>query len=634
MQYNDAEEDEGFSELDPDMHTYPEHRWDISTMTVKEASASWKSKAVKAAMEEEIRNLVCMGTWELVERPPGVNIMKNWWVLTTKYHIDDIVEREKARLVVKGFTQVYGADYDETYAPVSSYVTLRIFLSIVAVLDLNLMQLDMKNAFLQSKLDRSPLLWYRALDDVLLGARWKKSQVNTVLYFKVSDVKVTCWVLVYVDDLLAASSSVAMLKELKELLEATFELREISPVQKYLGLEIVRNRSVRKLWLHQQGYADKMHRRFLDEEQNGRTPKTPISVDAYATLTVDDEEAQVRQEEEYRQKVGTLHTGARSTAASYLTNTRDTALEFGSGAVSLKLVGYVDADDKQNRTSTGDYVFVFGGAAVSWSSQRIKCATLSLTESEYVAATEAGKEGRHLRYLLAEFRQLDVGTPTVLQVDNKSAITLAEGMGLTGSLKHMERRQAWLQHMVKRGKFSLKYIPTAEQPADFLTKTLHYPAFNRCSLAIGQVHLVDMGDVVLPSGLGAQVCTPQGSVNGSCCWPRPRLGRADLGVGCEECSRPATVGKMVDGPGRPAQGPLQGRRLWEGANFGWSTWEVDQRRLVELGGRPVEGIDLGDADQGKPTWCGRLTGVLVDLELVDQVDCRPGVGRPGELSTW
>ncbi|CAI7864096.1 unnamed protein product [Closterium sp. NIES-54] len=80
--------------------------------------------------------------------------MKNRWVLTTKYRLDDTVEREKARLVVKGFTQVCGADYDETYSPVSSYVTPRIFLSIVIVFDLNLMQLDMKNAFLQSKLDR------------------------------------------------------------------------------------------------------------------------------------------------------------------------------------------------------------------------------------------------------------------------------------------------------------------------------------------------------------------------------------------------------------------------------------------------------------------------------------------------
>ncbi|CAI7892981.1 unnamed protein product [Closterium sp. NIES-54] len=146
--YDDAEEDDELSELDPDIHADPEHRWDISTMTVKEALTSWKGEAVKAAMEEEIRSLIGMGTWELVKRPRGVNIMKNRWVLTTKYRLDDTVEREKARLVVKGFTQVCGADYDETYSPVSSYVTLRIFFSIVAVFDFNLMQLDMKNAFL------------------------------------------------------------------------------------------------------------------------------------------------------------------------------------------------------------------------------------------------------------------------------------------------------------------------------------------------------------------------------------------------------------------------------------------------------------------------------------------------------
>ncbi|CAI7915841.1 unnamed protein product [Closterium sp. NIES-54] len=143
-------------------------------------------------------------------------------------------------------------------------------------------------------LKQSPLLWYWALNGVLLGAGWKKSQVNTALYFKVGDDKVTCWVLVYVDDLLAASNSAAMREELKELLEAAFELCEISPIQKYLGLEIVRDRSVRKLWLHQQGYADKLRKQFLNEEQNGRTPKTPVSVDAYAELTFDNEEAQER----------------------------------------------------------------------------------------------------------------------------------------------------------------------------------------------------------------------------------------------------------------------------------------------------------------------------------------------------
>ncbi|CAI7915082.1 unnamed protein product [Closterium sp. NIES-54] len=120
---HDADADVDLHELGPDMHTEPEHRWHIAAMT-------------------------------LVKRPRRVNVMKNRWVLMTKYHVDDTVAREKARLVVKGFMQLYGTDYDETYAPVSNYVTLMIFLSIVAVLNLNLVQLDMKNTFLQSKLDR------------------------------------------------------------------------------------------------------------------------------------------------------------------------------------------------------------------------------------------------------------------------------------------------------------------------------------------------------------------------------------------------------------------------------------------------------------------------------------------------
>ncbi|CAI7880198.1 unnamed protein product [Closterium sp. NIES-54] len=400
--YNDAKEDDELLELDPEMHADPEYRWDIATMTVKEALASWKGEVVKAAMEEEICSLIGMGTWELVERPRGVNIMKNRWVLTTKYRLEDIVEREKARLVVKGFTQVCGAEYDETYSPVSSYVTLRIFLSIVAVFDLNLMQLDMKNAFLQSKLDRvlymyqpdyldngtgrvckllkslyrlkqSPLLWYRALDGVLLDAGWKKGQVDEALYFKAGDNGTTCYVLVYVDDLLVASSSPGMLKELKELLEAAFELREISPVVKYLGLEIVRDRPARKLWIHKQSYADKLRRRFIDKEQGGRVPKTPVSVDASTELTFDDEEAQEREEEEYWQKVGPLQFAAMTTrpdiafvcsklgsgltvrsdqhwrevnrCLAYLADTRDTALEFGGGPESLEPIGYVDADN-------------------------------------------------------------------------------------------------------------------------------------------------------------------------------------------------------------------------------------------------------------------------------------------------
>ncbi|CAI7810519.1 unnamed protein product [Closterium sp. NIES-53] len=163
----------------------------------------------------------------------------------------------------------------------------------------------------------------------------------------------------------------------------------------------------------------------------------------------------------------------------YMVNTRDFALEFGGGPDALRLVGYADSEntgDRQTRSSTSGYVFVLGGPAVSWASHRIKCMTLSSMESEYIATTEAGKEARRLRFLLAEFRLLHAGVPTIINMDKSSAIAVAKGLGLKGSLKHMERRYIWLQQMVKRKKLALTYIPTSEQPADYLELTAPYVA--------------------------------------------------------------------------------------------------------------------------------------------------------------
>ncbi|CAI7728520.1 unnamed protein product [Closterium sp. NIES-53] len=100
---DDEEEDEEWTDLDPDVVADPERQWDIAKMTVKEALGCWKGDKVKEAMDEEMRSLIEQGTWELVPRPPGVNVIKNRKILSTKFRPDGIVEREKARLVVKGF---------------------------------------------------------------------------------------------------------------------------------------------------------------------------------------------------------------------------------------------------------------------------------------------------------------------------------------------------------------------------------------------------------------------------------------------------------------------------------------------------------------------------------------------------
>jgi hypothetical protein len=80
-------------------------------------------------MEEEYGALISNGTWELVSRPQGSNIIIGKWVFTYKLRADGTLDHYKAHLVLRGFTQHPGVDYDETFSPVVKPVTVRTVLA-------------------------------------------------------------------------------------------------------------------------------------------------------------------------------------------------------------------------------------------------------------------------------------------------------------------------------------------------------------------------------------------------------------------------------------------------------------------------------------------------------------------------
>ena len=91
--------------------------------------------------------------WDLVKVPNGIKPIGCKWVYKRKRGIDGKVETFKASLVVKGYTQKEGVDYEETFSPVAMLKSIIILLSIVAHYDYEIWQMDVKTAFLNGNLE-------------------------------------------------------------------------------------------------------------------------------------------------------------------------------------------------------------------------------------------------------------------------------------------------------------------------------------------------------------------------------------------------------------------------------------------------------------------------------------------------
>ena len=104
-------------------------------------------------MQTEIQVLEANNTWTLTSLPSGKKPIGCKWVLKNKIHANGLIERHKARLIAKGYTQVEGLDYYDTFAPVAKLITVRCVLAIVATRHWHLHQLDVNNVFLHGDLD-------------------------------------------------------------------------------------------------------------------------------------------------------------------------------------------------------------------------------------------------------------------------------------------------------------------------------------------------------------------------------------------------------------------------------------------------------------------------------------------------
>lgn len=104
-------------------------------------------------MKEELKMIKKNQTWELVDRPQHKKVIEVKWIFRTKLNFDGSVNKYKARVVVKGYAQMFGVDFSETFAPVARMDTIMMLLALAAQKGWTLHQMDVKSAFLNGYLE-------------------------------------------------------------------------------------------------------------------------------------------------------------------------------------------------------------------------------------------------------------------------------------------------------------------------------------------------------------------------------------------------------------------------------------------------------------------------------------------------
>lgn len=478
------------------------------------------------AMQEEIEAHEHNGTWELVDLPPGKTAIGSKWVFKVKTSADGELQRYKARFVAQGFLQKYGEDYDEVFAPVVLHTTFRALLSVAARRNMIVHHFDAKTAFLNGKLNETIYMkqprgfdhddtrvcllkksiyglkqaarsWNTALHKVLVEAGFQQSYNDPCLYSKEIDNQF-CYVIVYVDDLIVACSTMKQMQEIEGIFKPHFVMQDLGQINYYLGMQVT-NDEHGNFELNQSAYIMKIVSDF--SLTDAKPIKTPMEV-SYGYGKSDSSQL-LENNTKYRSLIGRLlylSVNSRPDISAsvsilaqrvskptnedwnqlkrvvkYLKTTHQLKLKLSNiQSDDLSLYGYADAtwaDDKIDRKSNSGRIIYFNGGTISWSCNKQNIVASSSCEAEFISISEASKEVKWLRQLLEEMHE-SIVNPTLIYEDNQSCIELVRDHRFSYKTKHMDTRYKMIRDMVKQKIIECEYCPTEDMIADLLTKPL------------------------------------------------------------------------------------------------------------------------------------------------------------------
>ncbi|RVW58138.1 Retrovirus-related Pol polyprotein from transposon TNT 1-94 [Vitis vinifera] len=424
---------------------------------------------VQVHEEDEMKSMKDNGVWDLVELPESVKQIGCKWIFKTK-------QDSKGNIV----RSIYG-------------------------------------------LKQTSRQWYQKFDQVITSFGFKENTVDQCIYLKFNRSKFIILVL-YVDDILLASSDIELLHETKRFLSNKFDMKDLGNASFVLGIQKYRDNSRGILELSQKSYIDKVLSRFgmsncapgdtfvakgdkfsLHQCSKNELEKKDMERFPYASTVGSLMYAQVCTHSNIAYIVGMLcrylsnlgmdHWKKTKRVKRYLQRTKYYILTYRRSS-HLEIVGYSNSDFAgclNSRRSTSGYIFMLAGGAISWKSVKQTLIVSSTMEAKFIAYYEASKHGIWLQNFITQLRIVDgIEKPLRINCDNKAAELYSKNNGSLSKSKHIDIKFLVVKERVQSLQVSIEHISINSMIADLLTKGLPPKVYHEHVTHMGVVHINDV----------------------------------------------------------------------------------------------------------------------------------------------